>query len=251
MMKKKHETVTKITNVHKTDKIKKVKLDTKPSDALVELIEFEKLLPIEFKFGEPTKENFERLKVKLPGRLQDFISDSNQDIEINKYFAFAETIANLRLCAKYLMVKVPFMEDSIDTSINMSAQQQKWLAEDRAKLSKKFPPKHKMFSVSGTQWLRSSPYSNQRKEDGAQDLVFQFANRLAKEHSADLQEIRKINLPLFLAVPHFNVDFALDFRSTYLMEVLKGIDVLRLKICYKCSHVFWAFQLNQKYCDDV
>jgi hypothetical protein len=145
------------------------------------------------------------------------------------------------------MVKVPYIEASIDESIKIPPEQRKWISQDRAKHSKKYPPKHKMLSPFYTQWLLSSPeVTSKRIKEGAEDIVLKFANRLASQCSTE--ETTKLDLPRFLAVPDFNIDFLLDFKSTYLMEVLKGIDVRRLRICSKCKHVFWAYRLNQEYC---
>ncbi len=223
MVKKKSETVTNATYIREI--VKKIKeLDTKPKPELNELIIFEKLLPIRFRFGKPTEENFLEFKAKLPLELQDFISDSNKIVELDNYYALTETIKDLRRCAEYLMKIVSHNKESRNFFEEMSLGAFEFYQHQRKKLNNKFPPKHKMLNFSGKQWLKWSPYAKER---------------------------RNPDIPLFIAAPTFNADFALDFESTYLARVLKGIDARRLKNCEKCSHVFWAYKLNQKYCDDV
>lgn len=228
MVKKKSETVTKAIYVRDVaitkKKISKKKLDTKPSDALNELIGFEKILPNNFAFKKPDEKNFDKIKAELPTELQILISDSNVQNEIDNYYALAETIIDLRRAANYLMSEVSRAKESMSAFGDLSLGAFDFYLQQRAELIKKFPLKHKMFSTSGKRWLKHSPNS---------------------------KETRDVSVPLFYAVPSFDTAFALDFKSTYLMEVLKGIDVRRLKICDKCSHVFWAYQLNQKYCNDV
>jgi hypothetical protein len=222
------ETVTKTIYVRDVaiakKKISKKRLLTKPSDELRELIVFEKKLPIEFKLIKINEQNFDKVKAELPDELQIFISDSNRKFEIDNYYALAETIRDLRRAANYLMDEVSRANESMLAFGDLSVGAFDFYLQQRAELNKKFPPKHKMFSTSGKRWLKHSPKA---------------------------KETRDVSVPLFYAVPAFDTDFALTYKSSYLMEVLKGIDVRRLKICEKCSHVFWAFQLNQKYCDEV
>jgi len=228
MVKKKSETVTKtiyVRDVATTEKkISKKKLPAKPSDELKELIGFEKNLPIEFKFVKINEKNFDKIKANLPAELQEFISDSNRQNEIDNYYAFAETISDLRRAANYLMGEVSRSKESMSAFGDLSLGAFDFYLQQRAELVKKFPLKHKMFSASGKRWLKHLPNS---------------------------KETRDVSVPLFYAVPSFDTDFALTYKSSYLMEVLEDIDVRRLKICVKCSHVFWAYQLNQEYCDDV
>lgn len=223
MVKKKSETVTNATYIREI--VKNIKeLDTKASSELMELIGFEKLLPIEFRFVKPTEENLADFKANLPLELQNFISDSDKNVEIDNYYALTETIKDLRRCAAYLMTVVAHNIESRDAFGEMSLGAFELYQKQRKELNKKFPPKHKMLNFSGKQWLKHSPYAKAR---------------------------RNPDVPLFIAAPTFNADFALDFESTYLARVLKGIDARRLRICNKCSHVFWAYQLNQVYCGDV
>ncbi len=224
MVKKKSETVTKAVYVRDVATTKKKKLDTKPSNELEELIGFEKILPIKFAFKKIDEKNFDKIKAELPTELQILISDSNRQIEIENYYAFAETIKDLRRAANYLMREVSHSKESMTAFGDLSLSAFEFYLQQRAELIEKFPLKHKMLSTSGKRWLKHSPNSKEKRD---------------------------VSVPLFYAVPDFDTDFALDFESTYLMEVLKGIDVRRLKICDKCSHVFWAYQLNQKYCDDA
>jgi len=222
------ETVTKIKYVRDVaitkKKISKKKLPAKPSGELSELIGFEKNLPIGFKFVKINEKNFDKIKANLPAELQIFISDSNRQNEIDNYYAFAETISDLRRAANYLMDEVIRAKESMSAFGDLSLGEFDLYLQQRAELIEKFPLKHKMFSASGKRWLKHSPNS---------------------------KETRDVSVPRFYAVPGFDTDFALTYKSSYLMEVLKDIDVRRLKICVKCSHVFWAYQLNQVYCGDV
>jgi hypothetical protein len=223
MPKKKPKIVTNATLIREI--VKKTKeLDTKPSGELNELIKYEKELPIDFVFGKPTEENFSKVKAKLPPNLQKIISDSDEIIEIDNYYALTETIKDLRRCAAYLMAIVSHNQESRNAFEEMSFGAFELYQKQRAELNKKFPPKHGMFKDSNKQWLKHSPYAKQR---------------------------RNPNMPVFIASPTFNADFALDFESTYVTRVLKGIDARRLRICNHCSHVFWAYRLDQNYCDDV
>jgi hypothetical protein len=223
MPKKKPKLVTNTALIREI--VKKTKeLDTKPSDELNELIEYERQLPIGFVSVKPTEENFSKLKARLPLDLQKIISDSDKIVEIDNYYALTETIRDLRRCAAYLMEIVSRNQESRSAFEEMPLGAFELYQQQRAELNKKFPPKHGMLKDSSKQWLKESPYAKQR---------------------------RNPKMPLFIASPTFNADFSLDFESTYITKVLKGIDSRRLRICNHCSHVFWAYRLDQNYCDDV
>lgn len=241
MNKEERETVT-ISN--KVSKVKK-KLPTKPNNRLKELIEFQnllsgfkfrltefKILLSEFELNKEKQETFAKVKALLPIKIQKIIASTynNPIDELGNYFILAETLIKLRECAEYLQSQTGLLYWRNEELQSYSAEQRKKFIENNKKFDLWRAPSHEMFHIRFTQF---------------------------NEYS----DIRMLNTPEFPSRPVFysfytedglwDSAFELAYESTYLMRVLKGIDARRLRICgnKKCPKVFWAYRLNQEFCD--
>lgn len=164
-------------------------------------------------------EKLQEITTKLPKELQELISSDDKFEEAGNYRVLAETITQLRACAVELMVYLAnerWLQE-------LSPEEQEYHLNFREDVRKQVNGnKHEMFNGS-------------RTHEGG--IIIQRPVGDLTYHSN------------FHARVSFGSDYKLDFKSNYLMEVLRGIDVRRLRMCSVCLKIFWAMRLDKKFCD--
>lgn len=223
MTNKKPKTVTKSKNGKK-------KLSTKPNTPLKELIEFENLLPFGFEFGEPNRENINRLIKQLPPTLQKIVKDHNALAAINYYLKLADTLTILRKAVLHFQSRLELFESQNDDYSSLTIEKRKELIEFNKRSFEGF----RRHPIRGQRFLNDSSYATKVK------------NLLMPDLPSSLTVWAKFTDD-YLLVPNYEVVSI----SNYLSFVLEGIDARRLRICEneKCLKVFWAYRLNQNYCE--